>query len=60
MLCKATVLEFSSTDENCLVLDGTYFPNDICLDVYREFHLRSTQLYRMINGEHYEEIAEDL
>ena len=60
MLRKAPVLEFSSTDEIYLVLDGTYFPNDICLVVYRNFHLRSTQLYRMTNGEHFEEIAEDL
>ena len=60
MLHKAPVLEFSSTDEIYLVLDGTYFPNDICLVVYRNFHLRSTQLYRMTNGEHFEEIAEDL
>jgi hypothetical protein len=60
MLRKAPVLEFSSTDEIYLVLDGTYFPSDICLVFYRNFHLKSTQLYRMTNGEHFEEIAEDL
>ena len=60
MLRRAPVLEFSSTDEIYLVLDGTYFPNDICLVVYRNFHLRSTQLYRMTNGEHFEEIASKL
>jgi Zn ribbon nucleic-acid-binding protein len=31
MLKKAPVLEFSSTDEIYMVIDGTYFPNDICL-----------------------------
>ncbi len=60
MLRKAPVLEISSTDEIYLVLDGTYFPNDICLVVYRNFHLRSTQLYRMTSGEHFEDITEDL
>lgn len=60
MLSKAPILEFSSTDEIYLVIDGTYFPNDICLVVYRNFHLKSTQLYRMTNGEHFEEITEDL
>jgi len=60
MLSNAPVLEFSTTDEMYLVLDGTYFPNDICLVVYRNFHLKLTQLYRMSDGEHFEEIAEDL
>jgi hypothetical protein len=31
MLSKTPVLEFSSIDEIYLVLDGYYFPNDICL-----------------------------
>jgi hypothetical protein len=60
MLHKAPVLEFSSTDEIYLVLDGTYFPNDVCLVVYRNFHLKLTQLYRISDGEHFQEIAEDL
>jgi len=60
MLHKAPVLEFSNTDEIYLFLDGTYFSNDIFLVVYRNFHLRSMQLYKMTNGEHFEEIAEDL
>jgi hypothetical protein len=54
------VLEFSSADEIYLVIDGTYFPNDICWVVYRNLHLKSTQLYRMTNGEYFEKIAEDL
>jgi hypothetical protein len=60
MLNKAPVLEFSSIDQVYLVIDVTYFPNDICLVVYRNFHLKLTQLYRMTDGEHFEEIAEDL
>ncbi|WP_435528306.1 IS1/IS1595 family N-terminal zinc-binding domain-containing protein [Flavobacterium columnare] len=42
MLNKSPVLEFSSADEIYLVLGGTYFPNDICLVVYRNFHLKLT------------------
>ncbi len=60
MLFKVPVLEFNSTDDAYLIIDGTYFPNDICLVVYRNFHLRSRQLYRISNGEHFEEIVEDL
>ena len=45
MLPKAPVLEFSSTDEIYLILDRTYFPNDIHLVVYRNFYLRSAQLF---------------
>ena len=54
------MLEFNTFDEIYLVIDGNYFPNDICLVVYRNFHLKLTQLHRMTNGKHFEEIAEDL
>lgn len=60
MLIKVIVLEFSSTNEIYLVIDGTYFSNDISVVVYRNFNFKLTQLYRMSNGEHFEEIAEDL
>lgn len=60
MLAQPPVLEFDSSDKVYLVVDGTYFPNDLCLIVYRNFHLKSTQLYRITNGEYYQEIAEDL
>jgi hypothetical protein len=40
MLCKVTVLKFRSTDEIYLVLDGTYFPNDIYLVVYETFSFK--------------------
>jgi len=43
-----------------IILDGTYFSNDICLVVYRNNDIRCTQLYRLSNNEHYEEIREDL
>lgn len=43
-----------------IILDGTYFSNDICLVVYRNNDIRCTQLYRLSDNEHYEEIREDL
>lgn len=60
MLRKTPILEFSFTNEIYLFLDATYFPNDICLVVYRNFHFRSTQLSRMNIRLYFEEIAEDL
>ena len=41
-------------------MEITYFPNHICLVVYRNFHLKSSLLYIMTNGEYFEEIAKDL
>lgn len=43
-----------------LVLDGTYFPNKVCLFVYRENELQDTLLYRTTTGEYADEIYEDL
>ena len=43
-----------------IILDGTYFSNDICLVVYRNSDVKCTQLYRLTDNEHYEEIREDL
>ena len=43
-----------------MLIDGTYFSNDICLIIYRDNQIKFTQLYRITNGEYYEEIKEDL
>lgn len=43
-----------------LIVDGTYFSNNLCLIVYRDNTIKFTQLYRLTNGEWYEEIKEDL
>jgi hypothetical protein len=43
-----------------IIIDGTYFSNDICLVVYRNSAIKCTQLYRLSDGERYEEIKEDL
>ena len=43
-----------------LLIDGTYFTNDICLVVYRNNDIKCTQLYRISHSEAYQEIIEDL
>ncbi len=43
-----------------MLIDGTYFKNGICLVLYRDYHIKFTQLYRLTDGEHYFEIKEDL
>jgi hypothetical protein len=43
-----------------LLIDGTYFNNDLCLILYRDNTIKFTQLYRLTNGEWYEELKEDL
>jgi hypothetical protein len=41
-------------------MDGTYFNKNLCLVLYRDNTIKFTQLYRLTDGEWYEEIKEDL
>ena len=59
-LSKAPVLPIYPREKLNLLIDGTYFSNDICLIVYRDNAIKYTQLYRLTNGEYYHEIKEDL
>lgn len=43
-----------------LIIDGTYFSNDLCLIIYRDNDIKYTQLYRFSDKERFEEIREDL
>ena len=43
-----------------LIIDGTYFSNNLCLILYRDNTIKFTQLYRLTDGEWFEELAEDL
>ena len=43
-----------------LLIDGTYFANKVCLVLYRDNNIKATQIYRLTDGEWFEEIAEDL
>ena len=59
-LCKPPVLHLSRIAELNLMIDGSYFSNEICLIIYRENNRKRTQFYRVSNGEYFDEIKEDL
>lgn len=59
-LVNAPTLPIYPAEKLHLLIDGTYFSNDICLIIYRDNEIKFTQLYRITDGEHYEEIKEDL
>lgn len=59
-LTNAPVFTIPQKERVHIIIDGTYFSNDICLIVYRNNDVKSTQLYRLSNNEYYEEIREDL
>ncbi|MDP1747729.1 MAG: transposase [Bacteroidota bacterium] len=54
------ILSVKPSERVNLLIDGTYFRNDLCLIIYRDDHIKFTQLYRITNGEKYVEIREDL
>ena len=43
-----------------LMIDGTYFSNELCLILYYDHDIRYVQLYRETDQEKYTEIKEDL
>lgn len=59
-LSTPPVLSIRPSEKVNLIIDGTYFSNKICLILYRDNTLKFTQLYRFSDGEHFEEIKEDL
>jgi transposase-like protein len=59
-LSKPPLWKFNSTNKVNLLIDATYFSNKICLVLYRDNSIGFTQLYRLTDGEWFEEIAEDL
>jgi Transposase, Mutator family len=59
-LASPPKLKIYPSEKLNLIIDGTYFSNDICLIVYRDNTIKFTQLYRITDGEHYSEIKEDL
>lgn len=60
MLSQAPKLSYQQNKEVYLLIDATYFANEICLVVFRDDVFKQTQLYRITTGEHYEELCEDL
>lgn len=59
-LSSPPLLSVFPSEEVNLIIDGTYFSNDLCLVLYRDNTIRFTQLYRLTTGEWYEEMKEDL
>jgi hypothetical protein len=59
-LAKAPILPVYPKEKLHLIIDGTYFSNNICLIIYRDNEIKFTQLYRLTDDERYEEIREDL
>lgn len=59
-LQQAPVLHVYPSQRVNLLIDGTYFSHDLCLILYRDQAIKFTQLYRLSNGEWYEELREDL
>jgi hypothetical protein len=59
-LNSAPVVEIRSKTRVHLLIDGSYFPNGLCLILYYDHNLRYVQLYRETNQEKYTEIKEDL
>lgn len=59
-LDEVPVLQIKPSEKVNLLIDATYFSNNLCLVLYRDNTVKYTQLYRLTDGEWYEEIKEDL
>ncbi|TCL00956.1 mutator family transposase [Roseivirga ehrenbergii] len=59
-LSKPPVLSVYPSRQVNLLIDGTYFKDGLCLILYRDNTIKYTQLYRLTDGEWFEELAEDL
>ena len=59
-LAKAPAVAIRSKSKVHLLIDGSYFPGNLCLILYYDHDLRYVQLYRHTNQEKYKEIREDL
>lgn len=59
-LREPPVLSIQPSEPVNLLIDGTYFANDLCLILYRDDKVKYTQMYRISDGEWFEEMKEDL
>ena len=59
-LSAAPLIPIRSKGKVHLLIDGTYFPNDLCLVLYYDHSLDYVQLYRHTDQEKYIQIKEDL
>ena len=59
-LSKAPEVIIKSKQRTHLLIDGSYFPNGLCLILYYDHDIRYVQLYRNTDEERFSEIYEDL
>jgi transposase-like protein len=59
-LKNTPLIHIKPSEKVNLLIDGTYFSNNLCLILYRDNTVKYTQLYRLTDGEWYEEMKEDL
>lgn len=59
-LNKAPTWKIKPSEKVNLLIDGTYFSNKVCLVLYRDNNIKATQIYRLTDGEWFDEISEDL
>ena len=59
-LSSAPLIPIRSKGKVHLLIDGTYFPNDLCLILYYDHSLDYVQIYRHTDQERYIQIREDL
>lgn len=59
-LMRPIMFEYKTHSRCNLMIDGTYFKHDLCLILYQDNTIKYTQLYRFSDGEHCDEITEDL
>jgi Transposase, Mutator family len=60
ILSKAPEVVIKPKHKTHLLIDGSYFPNGLCLILYYDHDIRYVQLYRPTNEEKFKEIYEDL
>ncbi len=59
-LAKAPEVVIATKHKTHLLIDGSYFPNGLCLILYYDHDIRYVQLYRHTDEEKFKEIYEDL
>ena len=59
-LSKAPEVAIKPKHKTHLLIDGSYFPNGLCLVLYYDHDIRYVQLYRHTDEERFTEIYEDL
>lgn len=59
-LLAAPEYPIRSKERTHLIIDGTYFNNNMCLVLYHDHDIRYIQLHRLTDRERYEEVKEDL